>query len=154
MRVDVSNLTAFVLSFKYNEKVPRGISCRFLKLNEDWGIKAYHCPSERDNAFNRQKKCYGFGCAPRVGIKFDAGNDYFCYTTQVANAITEAVTGYDQRGYYEQNRMIREVYPDIDSMIAAVRRQSAENGYHMYDNHYGNWGMLEGKLVRIDFGDS
>lgn len=148
MRVDVSNLTAFVLSFKHDDKVPHGISCRFLKLNEDWGIKVYRCGCECNNAFQKQNFVHAFGLAPRVGIQFQTEH-YFCYTTEAVETLD---AGFEHEHYYIKDRMILEKYPNINHLIREASKESRLHGHTMEDNHFGNWGFLRGKLVRIDFG--
>lgn len=121
----------------------RGVTCIFIKVDDDWGIKCYRQEWTRDNCFQSQEAWAKEGFAPPVGVKFQVG-DYYCYSTRVAellheNLMNESAEFWDnlEEEYYDQ--------------ITNRSNEMAAAGYYVTDSHVGNWGIYEDELVFIDF---
>ncbi len=130
---------------------PFGVSCKFIKLDDMWGIKVYRNKEIRDNAVMRQTKMYGLGYAPAIGASFDIGDDKFCYITEVAIPIVD-YTPENADKFVIMCRMAEEEYPGIREEVSKLVKNMRKNDYDYFDDHYGNFGWLNGKLVCIDFG--
>lgn len=136
---------------------PHGVSCFFVPLNEDWGVKVYQYRSTRDRAYNNQKEAFNrFGLAPAVGDTFDLPDGQYCYVTERATPIVtrEDVIAANEQGedaYWELDRQLELKYQDE---IDDVENFFAENDFEFTDGHFMNWGRLkDGRLVPIDFGN-
>lgn len=140
---------------KYDKPSPRGISCKFIKFNDNWGIKVYSHEDERNHALNNQKKMSIWGLAPKTGIAFTIEGKYkptYCYVTEVVKPIAEADDHY--RIYYDSiaERIDRE-NPEIRKNVELLCVNMEIAGYIMDDRHYANFGFTtDGKIVCIDFG--
>lgn len=136
---------------------PHGVSCFFVPLDEDWGVKVYHNKQSRDYAYDNQKEAYErFALAPEVGDKFDLPDGQFCYVTERATPIltreqVSAAANESEDAYWNLEEELERKYSDE---IADVENFFAENGFYFSDGHFMNWGRLkDGRLVPIDFGN-
>jgi hypothetical protein len=135
---------------------PYGVSCKFIRLDDDWGIKVYNSSTERDRAVSRQAKLYEHGYAPKVGIVFDVPStfrSYYCYVTQCAVPLIEGDAKY-ARDYYTIATKYRKENPAVsDEITELCKNMEAVEGRPYSDIHYANFGRLDGKLVCLDFGN-
>lgn len=130
---------------------PRGCSCYFIQLDDNWGIKVYGNGRECEQAYERQKRMYSLGFAPEVGAMFAIGYKS-CYVTEVAEPVVVGdKMSLKQWSILEQKA--RDKNPYIDEEIADLTEKMSDADYHMDDCHYGNFGYLRGTLVAIDFGN-
>jgi hypothetical protein len=125
-------------------KSPSGATAYFVTLNEEWGIKVFDGYDERDEAHERQGRAAKHGLGPRVGECFDLPNGKYCYVTEVAETFTDG-NNFDEE---EEEDFYAEWGPECQGLLRAL--DSAE--VSCYDDHAGNYGLLNGKLVFIDFG--
>lgn len=139
----------------FNGPSPRGVSCRFIKVNDQWGIKVYKYAEERNNAYLWQAAMHKVGLAPAVGIKFDTGRES-CYLTQVATPLIDGYTSEKARDMDNWDNKHFEVsqQPGNKEKIKATKEKMREHGCVVYDCHVANFGYLHGELVCIDFGDA
>ena len=128
---------------------PFGVSCRFINLDSQWGIKVYHYSNKRDEAYDRQKAMAACDCGPQVGIKFDAGEGNYCYISQVAMLVATQ----NENGGYGGKLGDISMNPIFQQLRTNLLKKMSDNGYDMTDCHAGNFGYLENKLVCIDFGN-
>lgn len=137
---------------------PGGGSARFIKIDDEWGLKLYRNEETRDNAYSRQGNMSAFGYAPKIGMKFDVGTE-FGFVTQVAVPLVEGKLR-DKKGHSQQNwsdyhnvyqagqQANQHLQPEIDDLV----KNMIKKGYDIsWDDHYANFGMLDGKVVCIDF---
>ena len=129
--------------------------CKFIKIDDNWGIKVYTYKEYRDYAWTAQQNMHRVECAPAVGIKIDIGNKY-CYLTQIAEPIMPALHDKHTEQEYRQwqDEYSEKWHSGVKHNIEEVVDKMRANGYKMYDNHLCNYGWLHGKLVCIDFGDA
>jgi hypothetical protein len=136
----------FTLPAKLDDKIRKsphsGVDAKFVKINEEWGIKAYRLEYTRDEAYENQTNYHNRGWAPPVGESFQIGG-WYCYSTRVAQVIEEPNTPYDE---------ILAIEDKYQNEIDASIREMNEIGLFPRDMHAGNWGIYEGKLMPIDFG--
>jgi hypothetical protein len=115
-----------------------GCECRFVKLNDAVGVKLYRTRAERDYAWQGQRVAAHYKVGPRagVGIKLPDARPRsyrWGYVTQVA----ERPDGYSWRSTKKE---------------CALQRKLERLGIGGGDLHGGNVGLIDGKLVCIDFG--
>lgn len=133
-----------------NTPSPEGVSCRFVKLDDNWGIKIYICIEDRDSCYILQEEMSKRGFGPKVGIKFDVGENY-CYITQVARPLVNA---YTQPGDEYCSDFARFNHnPIVRSMINDIYNKMKKAGFDNGDRHVCNYGILDKMIVCIDFGN-
>lgn len=131
-------------------KSPSGISCYFIKLNDDWGLKVYREKWERDLAYERQNLMAQHGYAPTTGTTFDIGEKY-CYVTQMAEVLIDDTIR--KRCYYAYaDKAMELTKAGVNQEIRSLRDKMSALGFDPCDDHYGNFARINGQLVCIDFG--
>jgi hypothetical protein len=157
---------------------PSGVQCSFFKIDNKWGVKVYRKESKRDECFDCQGECAEYGYGPRVGEKFDMNmgdETLYCYVTEIAECLIpqewfEIVNScrdyakkyidtehWDEELYYslieDGDAIFDPIDDEWDERICELCSDISENvGWAMTDRHAGNFGLLDGKLVCIDFG--
>lgn len=127
-------------------KSPAGMVCHFVKLDDDWGVKCFRRERKRNECYNWQKKAAAVGLGPKVGEMFSFGK-YFCYITQVAE-VYHNIESMDWDDYCD---IERDNQDEIDKLKAELEEKI---GFWFSDDHIGNIGFINGRMVCIDFGDS
>lgn len=138
------------------EQSPGGVSCKFIKLSDEWGLKVYRRKGERDRCYDNQSKMAQYGFGPRVGDKLDINDEFYVYVTEVAIPIWEAFNdiGADWIKTEKERAKLQEKDKTIiKSMIRELVDKMADKGYQFCDAHMANVGMLNKMLVCIDFGN-
>ena len=118
-----------------------GAECLYFAMGRaKWALKLYSDRGSRDTAFRGQKRAYARGMAPAVGkrcvIIYD-GAVCFAYETKRAEAIDLDINSHADL-YDEQIRRLED----------RLRRIGFGE-----DMHEDNCGIINGKLVCIDFGE-
>jgi hypothetical protein len=136
----------------YSGFSPSGCCARFIKINDEIGLKIYENEGTRDKALEDQRKMAALGYAPETGIAFQVGCEYGL-VTQVAIPLVQAKL--DDEEWYEFNERYRNDVSKLqhlsDEKDELVRNMKA-NGYDIsWDDHWCNFGILNGKVVCIDF---
>jgi hypothetical protein len=124
-----------------------GTCCIFYDLENGWGIKCYFSEYKRDEAWRNQRFFEIYDRAPITGDKVTVGDKYG-YVTEVVETLTsglninnDAVN--DERGViYEEG----EIY-DSKTMRYILPMLL---GRRYNDDHEGNYGVKNGRLVIID----
>lgn len=137
---------AVCLAEKYTGTSPRGVSCQFIPLDENWGLKTYLDEKKRDEAHDTQYDVWVSGCGPEVGNKVNMGGKY-CYITQRVKPLID-----QDANFMDEIMKAGKVFPDR-AMRARIDFIKEVSGWEMFDCHYGNWGVLEGEFVPLDFGN-
>lgn len=122
----------------------KGIQCTFVRVSDEWGIKAYlkdEC--SRDESYYYQSLYASRGWGPPVGEKFQIG-EYFCYSTRVAEVLIDPNAFLSDEWDDTQEAWRDRISKQVEAMHL--------DGLEPKDYHIGNWGIYEGKLVLIDFG--
>lgn len=118
------------MSAGFREKVSQssgGCSCGFYEV----GLKLYHDEEDRDEAFLRQQHAHAHGIAPFAVAKLEVDGQ--------PALLTELVD------------MVRE-YPGDGAVRDAEMRHEEVFGFKCGDFHAGNMGLVDEKIVFIDFG--
>jgi len=120
----------------------------FFKLNDKIGIKLSSNEKQRDSNYKNQEKAAKFGLGPEVFGKIDGveylGKKYYGYFTEIVYVI-ENLNSYD-------NNLIEFLYRSICEDVAdLVSDLESKCDYSFTDNHIGNIGIKDGKIVCIDF---
>ena len=119
-----------------------GASCVFIKISDEWGIKAYYDDENiRDHCFNTQAEWSEYGFGPPVGETFRIG-EYYCYSTRVAEVLIDP-----QADCYTWDK----VEQKYKSLLWKRELEMEGEGFHVCDGHIANWGYYDGELVLIDF---
>lgn len=137
-----------------------GMSAKFARINDDWGVKLYHSASSRDRAYSVQTEAAKFQLGPETAGTFDlpkivgADSYRFGYITQLVDELLEDTLEED---YYSDDKL-QEEFNDFDDYVddftAELRKELRDSiGFHFYDAHEGNIGYLNGRLVCIDFAE-
>jgi hypothetical protein len=124
-----------------------GAACNFVPLDDEWGIKAYRSERCRDTAYYNQCRFYEVDEAPRVGDTFEIG-DWFCYATEV---VVPLINEEELASLYDEDEEPLCDYDDYADDIRETKERLHEKGLYYYDDHEGNFGWLNGRLVVLDF---
>lgn len=134
---------------------PHGVSCNFVPINDKWGMKIYKTETERNKAFVNQKEFLEHSLAPEIGGKVDLPDIGFAYITEIVETVL------DQHEYLEHDDHDRSQYWDaeekwshknLDEILELMNKiNSKSTSFRFYDNHAGNLGRKNGKLIPIDF---
>lgn len=139
-----------------------GEMCSFIDLKNGWGVKCYYDNEGIEPSYTVQKYLAEHGLAPQVGQRFNIidynGDEWGCYITEVAativpyglcnsHAFNPNPDGYDYSDdwdyeYTDLFRDERDVYLDYFWRVT---------GFDYIDDHAGNFGHVDNKLVAIDF---
>jgi len=134
-------------------KHPGGLSAMFFPLTETVGAKMFSNEYTRDLAYKRQVKAEAVGLAPATGDCFEIPQyiaDRFheeiqwCrygHYTEMVTCKPDVITWMDTHGG------VVECLYDIASALKDL------TGFSFVDNHTGNVGIKNDKLVCIDFGE-
>ena len=150
-----ATLTAFPT---YNDvkgrKSPSGCDCRFFAVN-GIGLKVFRDRTVRDDSFFKQDYLHSIGLAPRVGNTFEMdfeGRTMYGHTTGIAEPLVDC-TGKNEseagESVYSQFSR-RADAQSLRSDIAECLRELRGDGCAWGDDHPGNFGLLDGKIVIID----
>ncbi len=150
-----------------DESREKGVDCRFIRINENWGIKFYKNEALRNKTLAFQARAAEAGLAPRVGECFELTLPFYEdeEPREVFGYVTECIS--DTYGEYYANRMFQCSYSEC---LHYQREEIAEQMYDSYeynrlieginsinisnnDIHTRNVGFLRNRLVCIDFSD-
>jgi hypothetical protein len=138
-----------------------GLYARFLRINDEWGLKIYEKDGVRDEVFTNQKRAAEHGLAPQVGDKFSFSFpnrlEYYGYTTGcITNTWGDrfALENYgscfadlSQNKKYDIEHALED-----DGEYLSLIEELDEIDIYTGDMHCSNVGYLPGgKLVAIDF---
>jgi len=128
-------------------KIKSGCEARFIPITAEKGLKCFYTKFEARRSFNRQRKAYGYGLAPKVLSK-DISKFGLTYDNEILKQwgyITETVKTFTPKAFDRYDPLLIKMY-DLQQAL----KKSRVCGY---DLHSGNVGVIRGKLVCIDFGD-
>lgn len=120
----------------------RGISARFVPIDDKWGIKAYQSERKRDMAYRKQKQYAELGFAPPVGDIFRIGY-WYCYATRIAIPMV-----HPNMPIMQKFRIFNACKQEREDRL----QEMWDEGLNPHDTHRGNWGYYEDELVLIDLG--
>ena len=125
----------------------KGVGCNFVKIDDDWGIKAFYNKSTCHRHHENQQEYAKRGLAPPCEDSIFKIGHYYCYATRVAEILICPST------YLEDVQLWEETYEENEERIEEWQEESADHGFPFYhDTHPGNFGWFEGKFVLIDCG--
>ena len=159
------NVATLALKKKYSDKAnsPKGVACTFFKITSKWGIKTYTNRNSRDDCYDTQSMCAEYGYAPRVGEKFEFKIEdevLYCYITEIAECLGDPIM--ELRFQYKADDTLYDKYITEYAAVEAKWEDDInelndlmedEIGWYCEDFHIFNYGILNGKLVVIDFGN-
>lgn len=139
------NLRKFVKKTKQHS--PSGVDSWFTPIDEKWGIKFFTDESLRNKSRAFQKTAAKYGLGPKVAQKVSVElPKYTAYGYVSERAETwpfeEYLHHYEYGSYYDD----WDIYDLGDKLFSKV-------GFTFADDHPGNVGLIDGKLVCIDFGE-
>ena len=143
---------------------PSGISCVFVSLDDDNGIKLFYSERERDKVYDAQAQCLAVGLAPNLGQKVDlpTGSMRFGYITEKVVVLYESGNNelgglYTAWNEVENNCDDPDDYdydPETNPFKLVHDKLYADAGWDFQDAHSKNWGIKkDGQIVPIDFGN-
>lgn len=145
----------------------KGISCRFIKIDENWGIKFYQDEAMRNKTLDFQNRAANAGLAPRVGKCFelelpfyegDEPIEVFGYVTECISETYGDKMAHDLFGITrdqchstQSDEIYSCLYSDYEynQLISDIE----DIGITTKDIHIMNVGYLGDKLVCIDFSE-
>ena len=132
---------------KIGKSPHQGCESIFVAINDIVGIKLYSSERTRDHCYHRQNNAAKFGLGPKTHGIIDLANDYWAY-----GYLTDIVecTGDDNDDFRDDLdisygtfcEMVEQLSEDLDHLC----------NFCFFDHHEGNCGLIEGRLVCIDFG--
>ena len=122
----------------------KGVSCKFVPIDDKWGIKAYCDKGHCDKAYSQQQLLAKHDFSPPVGKCFQIG-DYYCYSTRIAEVLIDPQDFVNDEDHWD---WITSKYSKKINKATAQIRKTLQCGF--IDEHVGNWGYYEGKLMLID----
>lgn len=146
------------VSFR-NLALPAGISSRFIKLTESFGLRVTPWASRHEvvDTYDNHKKAYSYGLAPYC---FGFLSVYDSNDVQAYGYIVQTVC--ILHDWLAQNHFSRHenCYASGRMKIPVIDRQGPRLyhrifrflGFYCGDSHLGNAGFLGRKLVCVDFG--
>jgi hypothetical protein len=129
---------------------PRKNGCfnLFFQLNDQIGIKLSSNKNQRDTLYKNQQNAAKFDLGPEVFGKIDEveyeGKKYFGYFTEIVWVLSQV----RELNWKNKSLLLKAV---CDDLIQLRKDLSEKCDYDFYDNHIGNIGVKNGKLVCIDF---
>lgn len=122
--------------------VKMGAYNRFVKVTERLGIKYNFSKEDRDALWYNQREAAKHGLGPEVYERIDFKNSF---GVPLYGYFTEVVQVYDYEDYCEDFiTIMREQMSELCEQLDAI-------GFRFLDNHRGNVGVKNGKLICIDF---
>ncbi len=125
------------------DEMSYGCDARFVKINDEWGMKFYTSSRARDEAYDLQKEFAGYGLAPEVGDVFEFelnGDEKFAMITEICPFLACDHQGGNLDDNDEYTYFKDELY---------------DHGFEFGDCHDGNWGWMDAPqgqhIVCIDF---
>lgn len=128
------------------QRTSGGVSCSFWKIG-DIGVKCYQSAEVRDWNFSLQKIASLHGIGPKCynRFKIEGCYTYYCYSTQCVDMLL--------RDYMKANHM------HCDYLLCSDRHpfhhvwlEGKAIGIVNNDDHESNYGLLNGKVMLIDYG--
>lgn len=154
MKMTISpEVVAQKLSDGYDDEFDSsGSDCMFIDMQNGWGIKCYWDKEARAVSYLCQKYAASLGFAPEVGKQFTVvdpcdGNEYFCHLTEVVETIVEY--GIDNDHCMDDDEY--EDPPFYEERLDWIYEFEEVTEFDYADNHAGNFGFKNGKLVCIDW---
>lgn len=135
---------------------PNSISCKFIPLNSEWGVKMYKYLSYRDEAFDNQTDCFEAlpGRFPEAKDCFELG--YGTYRFGYFTEILEAFVEYcyddclrDDDKMEEIRNKRRDAQPLVDELRSVIKEKTR---WQLEDAHSWNLAWKNGMLTTFDFG--
>ena len=118
----------------------------FFKINNHIGLKLSLTKKQRDSNYKHQENASKIGLGPNVYGKIDNVNyencEYYGYFTEIVDVILMKEKSYD---------FIRLLYKTFSEDIKELVENLKKCGFIFEDNHLGNIGVKNGKIICIDF---
>ena len=151
-------LTIFPTSRRLrNRKSNRGVYSQFFIL-DGIGCKTFTDRRGRDDSFWKQDWLHHAGCAPRVGNTFELtlnGRTVYGHTTEIAETLvsTDGKANENADGccvfkQFDERKDRDEVRSDVADCMDRLH----DAGCYWEDNHPGNFGYVNSRIVIIDCG--
>ena len=128
--------------------LPSGAQCLFVPLTDDIGAKLYYTECARNSAASTQQMAFTKDLAPRVGDSFHIDwNNLFVAQPDGLTAEFRRISIY---GYLTQRAQTGGPF-ERQAISALIRRLNALGAVENYDDSDANFGVIDGRLVCIDF---
>ena len=119
-----------------------GISCIFIPLTSDVGVKLYPRKYDRDYSLKWQKRLYRDDLTPKVGNPFIFVFEWPAYKDGLIFKELKLFGFFTQRANTD--------FENKGLMVKKLRKIASDKGFFWGDSHLGNIGMIGKKLVIID----
>lgn len=136
-----------------------GDCCEYIKVDDHIGYKSFFSKEQRDRCYLLQKRAWKAGYAPQAYYKYNIDVSDFLsrfmkkyqwgYFTQHVPLIISDITDDQTIGYAR----IRALEGYIEKQATALAKELKAAGIDQYIEHMGNVGILNSKLVFVDFGE-
>ena len=146
-----------------DDRISCGVETFFFPVNSRRALKVFAEKKNARNSFNRQKKAFEHGLAPKVlsnnifEVMIPMGFDsMFKRKSPIYQDLHDMLCGNRLYGYYTQ--IIKMVNSEKD-YTEEEEKELINKLYKLFpdvsldDIHDGNVGRIDGKLVMVDFGD-
>lgn len=151
-------------------EISSGASCTFIKLDEKWGLKLYGSEEVRDIAHENHAYFLKCGLAPKLKGKIDLPSFIerrYGYICEVVEVLIDPVYIYGFR-YFDGNSayddfededswngycddLINSIMEKYSDEYEELMNKLAQNDLMYSDDHLGNFGLKNGKMIIIDF---
>lgn len=146
------NITSEQIINKINGS-PKGCSSAYIKLDNNFGIKLYKLPSERNRCYERQKKASVFGLGPdtfgTIDLPEDCEYPYGYITENVEVLVPHDEVANDIWKTYHKYSDSPDFYEKVEVLTDELYQKTS---VEYIDTHPNNIGIKNGKWILIDFG--
>jgi len=130
------------------DSIQSGVCCKFVRIDDNWGIKAFLNEDDRDRSQNNQLEYAEYGLAPPCECnRFEVG-PYYCFVTRVAEILACPSVYRKERDEWDKIGKKNQKY--IDNWQTMANDAGLPE---VFDDHVGNFGWYEGDFVLIDCGN-
>ena len=151
---------------------PHGVSCSFIRISKDKGIKLYPNHSERESTYNMQHEASLAGLAPKVfqkfGVKEKSGYNIYGYVTEAVEEtlydlfiswakLHMTFHGVSSHWFLPEKLQKQPIYQYgascYEGCVGGLKKELEVLFSEVRDMHSNNTGFLNGEVVCIDLGE-
>ena len=153
-----------------NGEFSSGAECTFFKLDEKWGLKLYDSEEVRDIAHENHAYFLKYGLAPDLKRKINLPSfieKRYGYICEVVEVLIDPVYVYSFEHFHWNSAyddfedadswnehcddLINSIMEKYSDEYEELMNKLAQNDLMYSDDHLGNFGLKNGKMIIIDF---